>query len=155
VVSVPVDTQLASELLSASASLRRATRLAGRPVEFAELTGAQLDLLRLVRRRPALSVAEAAAELRLAPNTVSTLVRELTDARLLVRSADPADRRVARLRLAPNMQRKVDGFRDRRAALLSRAIDELPAADRSVLDASTAILSELALRVAALAEADA
>ena len=147
--------QLTSELISASASLRRAARLAGRPVEFAELTGAQLDLLRLVRRRPAVSVAEAAAELRLAPNTVSTLVRELTDAGLIVRSADPADRRVARLRLAPNMQRKVDGFRDRRVMLLTRAIEELSAVDQAVLERSTAILSELALRVAALVEADA
>ena len=147
--------QLASALISASASLRRAARHAGRPVEFAELTGAQLDLLRLVRRRPAVSVAEAAAELRLAPNTVSTLVRELTDAGLIVRSADPADRRVARLRLAPNMQRKVDGFRDRRVMLLTRAIEELSAADQAVLERSTAILSELALRVAALVEADA
>jgi DNA-binding MarR family transcriptional regulator len=147
--------QLASELISASAALRRATRLAGRPVEFAELTGAQLDLLRLVRRRPAVSVAEAAAELRLAPNTVSTLVRELTDARLIVRDADPADRRVARLRLAPNMQRKVDGFRDRRVMLLTQAIEELSAADQSVLEGATAILNKLALRVAVLIEADA
>jgi DNA-binding MarR family transcriptional regulator len=147
--------QLASELISASAALRRAARLAGRPVEFAELTGAQLDLLRLVRRRPAVSVAEAAAELRLAPNTVSTLVRELTDARLLVRDADPADRRVARLRLAANMQRKVDGFRDRRVMLLTQAIEELSAADHSVLESATAILNELALRVAILVEADA
>ena len=53
------------------------------------------------------------------------------------------------------MQRKVDGFRDRRVMLLTRAIEELSAVDQAVLERSTAILSELALRVAALVEADA
>ena len=78
------------------AAIRRSGRLVGRPPELSELTGAQLDLVRLVGRRPAVSVAQAAAELRLAANTVSTLVRQLTDAGLLLRRVDPVDRRIAR-----------------------------------------------------------
>jgi len=92
-------------------------------------------------------VAEAAAELRLAANSVSTLVRQLTDGGLLVRSVDPVDRRVARLRLAPNMQRKVDGFRDRRVSLLAQAISDLPAADRRRLMGVAALLNTLAQRM--------
>ncbi|HEY1635005.1 MAG TPA: winged helix-turn-helix transcriptional regulator, partial [Acidimicrobiales bacterium] len=70
---------MADELLTNIASIRRAgRRQAGRPVELSSLTGAQLELLRLVRRRPGVSIADAAQELRLAPNTVSTLVRQLT-----------------------------------------------------------------------------
>src|SRR5581483_7471738 len=129
----PATTELAGELLTAINSIKRAGRVAGRPVELSQLTGSQLDLLRLVRRRPDVSVAEAAAELRLAANSVSTLVRQLADARLLVRSTDPSDRRIARLRLTPNMQRQVDGFRDRRVALLARAISELSPAERDRL----------------------
>jgi DNA-binding MarR family transcriptional regulator len=137
------------------AALRRGTRLAGRPAELSELTGAQLDLLRLVRRRPGVSVADAAAELRLAPNTVSTLVRRLKDAGLLLRHADRTDRRVARLELSPETAREVERFRDRRIALLASAIAELPPAERRRLEAASPILGRLAARLPDLAELDA
>jgi DNA-binding MarR family transcriptional regulator len=145
---------LADDLLATMASIRRSGRLAGRPVELSELTGAQLDLVRLVRRRPGISVAEAAAELRLAANTVSTLVRQLTDAGLLLRQADRADRRVARLELTPEMQGKVDRFRDRRVALLAAAIGELRPAERRRLAETAALLRRLAGRLPELAETD-
>ena len=49
---------LADELLATMASIRRSGRLlARRPVELSTLTGAQLELVRLVRRRPGVSVA--------------------------------------------------------------------------------------------------
>jgi DNA-binding MarR family transcriptional regulator len=150
----PAATVLAGELLTAINSIKRAGRVAGRPVELSQLTGSQLDLLRLVRRRPGVSVAEAAAELRLAANSVSTLVRQLVDAGLLVRSADPADRRIAQLRLAPNMQRKVDSFRDRRVALLARAISELTPADRGRVVGLAELLGTLAVRIPQLAAGD-
>ena len=93
--------QAADELLRSLFSIRRTgRRIAGRPTEFASLTGAQLELVRLVRRRPGVSVAEAASELQLAPNTVSTLVRRLTETGIVVRTVDGVDRRVARLDLA-------------------------------------------------------
>jgi DNA-binding MarR family transcriptional regulator len=145
---------LADELLATMASIRRSGRLAGRPLELSELTGAQLDLVRLVRRRPGISVAEAAAELRLAANTVSTLVRQLTDAGLLLRHADGVDRRIARLELTPEMQRKVDRFRDRRVALLAAAIAELRPAERRRLAETTSLLRRLASRLPELAETD-
>jgi DNA-binding MarR family transcriptional regulator len=136
------------------ASLRRNGRLqAGRPVELSSLTGAQIELVRLVKRRPGVSVAQAAEELRLAPNTVSTLVRQLTDSGLLLRRIDPADRRVARLGLTPGMQRKVDAFSDRRIATLSAAIDQLPASDQRRLADTLRVLERLADRLQRL-EAD-
>jgi DNA-binding CsgD family transcriptional regulator len=58
-------------LVAQTARIRRAgRRYSGRPVELSLLTGAQLELVRLVRRRPGLSVADAAQELGLAANTV-------------------------------------------------------------------------------------
>jgi DNA-binding MarR family transcriptional regulator len=146
---------LADELISTFASIRRSGRLVGRPAELAELTGAQLDLVRLVRRRPGISVAEAAAELRLAANTVSTLVRQLTDASLLVRRVDPADRRVARLELTPATARVVGRFRDRRVALLAAAIAELRPADRRRIEGAAEILGRIAARLPELVEPDA
>jgi DNA-binding MarR family transcriptional regulator len=139
---------LADELLSTMASIRRSGRLlARRPVELSTLTASQVDLVRLLRRRPRVSVAEAAEELRLAPNTVSTLVRQLTDGGLMSRSPDAHDRRVARLELTPDMRHKVDAFRDRRIGVLASAMAQLPAADRRRLSDAVGLLGRLAARL--------
>jgi DNA-binding MarR family transcriptional regulator len=139
---------LADELLSAMAALRRSARLlARRPVELSALTGSQLDLVRLVRRRPGLSVTQAAEELRLAPNSVSTLVRQLSDAGRLVRTSDERDRRIARLELSAEMGEKVGAFRDRRIAMLSDGIARLSSRERRRLDESVLALRQLALHL--------
>ncbi|MGO8862859.1 MAG: MarR family winged helix-turn-helix transcriptional regulator [Acidimicrobiales bacterium] len=138
----------ADELLTVMASIRRSGRLLARqPVELSTLTGSQLDLVRLVLRRPGVSVTQAAEELRLAPNTVSTLVRQLTDEHLLTRRVDQQDRRVARLDLAPAMRRKVGAFHDRRVAMLVSAIALMSASDRRRLADSVAVLEQLAGRL--------
>jgi DNA-binding MarR family transcriptional regulator len=139
---------LADELLTAMASIRRSARTAaGRPVELAALTAAQIDLVRLVRRRPGVSVGEAADTLRLAANTVSTLVRQLTEAGLLIRTPDPSDRRIARLELTGEMQHKVGAFRDRRVALLADAMAGLPPRDRRRVESAVEVLGRLAERL--------
>jgi DNA-binding MarR family transcriptional regulator len=127
----------ANQLLAVMSSIRRSGRLlAGRPVELSTLTTSQLDLVRLVLRRPGCSVAQAATELHLAANTVSTLVKQLTDQQVMTRLVDPGDRRVARLELTPRMRRQVGEFRDRRVATLASALGRLsPAQQRSLRDA--------------------
>jgi DNA-binding MarR family transcriptional regulator len=146
---------LADDLFATMASIRRSgRRVAGRPAELSALTGAQLDLVRLVRRRPGVSVAQAAAELRLAGNTVSTLVRQLTDAGMLIRRADESDRRVARLELTGAMQRKVGAFRDRRVAVLSAGIAALSAADQRRLADGLDVLRGLAETLSVRAAGD-
>jgi DNA-binding MarR family transcriptional regulator len=124
----------ADTLLSTFARIRRAGRRhSERPAKLGSLTAAQLELLRLVRRRPGVSVADAARELSLAANTVSTLVRELSEAGLLMRHVSDLDRRVASLELAADIREQIDAWRDRRVVALTAAIDELPAADREQL----------------------
>jgi DNA-binding MarR family transcriptional regulator len=140
----PADDALAERLLAAVALLQRsARRVAARPAELARLTGSQLELVRLVRRRPGVSVAEAAAELRLAANTVSTLVGQLADAGLLARSVDAADRRVARLDLAPALRETVDAWHDRRVLAVAEALGHLPARDARLLAAALEPLERL------------
>jgi DNA-binding MarR family transcriptional regulator len=134
----------ADRLLRVMASIRRSGRLqAGRPVELSSMTGSQLDLVRLVLRRPGVSINQAAEELRLAPNTVSTLVRQLTDGRLMTRRSDPDDRRVARLVLTLSMQRKVAEFLDRRVALLDAALTELSPGMRRRLPELIVVLEQI------------
>lgn len=165
ILSVPADlaaaasavdgelSRIAEELLVAMASIRRSGRLlARRPAELAALTGSQLDLVRLVRRLPGVSVTRAAEELRLAPNTVSTLVRQLTDAGLMIRTTDAQDRRVARLALTEEMQQTVGAFRDRRIAMLCSALAELPARERQRVADGVEALAGLAALLPELEE---
>ena len=140
----------ANELLVAISAIRRAGRQrGGRPRELAALTSAQLELVRLLRRQPGLCVTQAAQELRLAPNTVSTLVRELVEAGVLERRVDDADRRVARLDLVSEMRRKLERWRDERVVTLASAIDQLPRSDRRALLRALPLLDALADAVAA------
>jgi len=134
----------AQRLVEVVAAFRRSLRRHGpRPVEFSELTASQLELVRLVRRSPGISIADAAQELRLAPNTISTLVRQLTDSGVLLRRSDESDRRVAKLELSRQMQRKVDDWQDRRTVALVEAIANLAPGDQRLLDDAVSILARL------------
>ena len=140
-----VELAVAEELFDAIGLLRRrARRVAGRPWPMESLSNAQVELVRLVRRRPGVSVAEAADELGLAANTVSTLVRQLTEAGLVRRTADADDRRVARLRLTAPAQRRVEHWRDRRAGLVTEAMAALSVADRRALERAIPVMAKLA-----------
>jgi DNA-binding MarR family transcriptional regulator len=138
------DLALAEELFSAIGQLRRQTRRhAGRPWPVDTVSGAQIELIRLVRRKPGTSVAEAAAELGLAANTVSTLVGQLVTAGVLQRKPDPNDRRVARLVLTARAQRRVDRWRDQRAAVLAESLAGLSRDDQEALRRAAGIMMRL------------
>ncbi|HEV7654461.1 MAG TPA: MarR family transcriptional regulator [Mycobacteriales bacterium] len=139
------DTALAEQLYATVGLLRRHARKIGeRPFPNDGPTTAQLELIRLVRRTPGLSVADAAAELGVAPNTVSTLVRQLTGSGVLERHRDAADGRVARLQLTPETRRRVEQWRDRRTAVTARAIAGLSPADRAALERALPVLAGVA-----------
>lgn len=133
------------DLLEALAAIRRAIRRrVSRPAELSVLTGAQLELVRLLRREPGVSIADAAARLRVAPNTVSTLVGQLADAGVLERRTDDTDRRVVRLTLNPGIRRRVDAVRDRRVDALGEALARLSPDERRLVDEATPVLLRLA-----------
>lgn len=132
---------LPDELLAALGLVRRQVRrVASRPWPLSSLTASQTELVGLVRRSPGVSVAEAAAELGLVPNTVSTLVGQLTGQGLITRRPDERDRRVARLTLTPTARRQVEAVRDRRAAAVGQVLGRL---DPSHVDALRAALPAL------------
>jgi DNA-binding MarR family transcriptional regulator len=139
------DVALVADLFEAVGLLRRQVRSGtGRPLPFAALSGSQLEVIRLVRRRPGISVAETAADLGLAPNTISTLVRHLSDSGLLTRDSDPMDRRVARLTLTPDARAHVEAWRERRSALAVEALQHLDRDDREVLATALPVIIRLA-----------
>lgn len=139
---------LAELLVDHIGALRRSIRKASGPSwPPRALTNAQIDLVRVVRGQPDISVAEAAAELRLAPNTVSTLVSQLTEAGLVTRAPDEKDRRVARLRLTESATERFRAWSDERHHVVTEAIASLPAARRRNLARALPVLLDLADRL--------
>ncbi|GGT82584.1 ABC transporter permease [Streptomyces coeruleorubidus] len=100
------------------------------------LRGAEVELLRLVVTRPGIGVSDAAKDLGLAANSVSTLVNQLVGAGYLVRETDPADRRAARLLPTPAAGTRLREWRRRRADLVRRHVSRLDEADRQALHAA-------------------
>jgi len=139
---------LSEELLEALGQVRRETRRrVGRPWPMQALSGAQVELVRVVRREPGISVAAAARELGVAANTVSTLVGSLVATGMVRREADPADRRIARLHLTAAASRQVERWRDERITVLANVLDDLPEADRDALEHAVPALTRLAGRL--------
>jgi len=142
--------EIADDLLDVSVSLLRAARTGAGDGLGSELTLAQMRLLRLVGRQPRLTVTEVAEQLRLAPNTVSTIVGRLTGLGLLNRIPDPHDGRVSRLELAPEAEARMAAWRAGRLQLTAAAAAELdPEQIAAVAAAIPALrtLTELMTRV--------
>jgi len=123
---------------------RRSRRLVGAPLPELALSGAQLELVRVVRRNPGITVAEAARVLGLAANTVSTLVGQLIALEVVVRERDTTDRRVARLHLTSTARAGLEQWRDRRAAGTAAALAALPEAERARLAAALPTIARVA-----------
>jgi DNA-binding MarR family transcriptional regulator len=108
------------------------------------LPASELEIMRLLVRRPGLSVNDAAGELRLAPANVSTALRALEARGLLERRRDPDDGRVVRLhptRAALAHRRDQEGAWGR---ALAQALATLPKADAKRTLAATRSLRALA-----------
>ncbi|MEU0279962.1 MULTISPECIES: MarR family transcriptional regulator [unclassified Streptomyces] len=108
------------------------------------LRGAQIELLRLVSARPGIRVSDAAKELYLAGNSVSTLVNQLSRAGYLLRETDPDDRRSARLLPTPAVEARLGEWDVRRRALMREQVEHLSDEDREALAAALPALRRLA-----------
>ena len=141
-----VDTRndLAGELFAVVGRFRRQLRRStGGGFDRTGLTQSQAELLRLVGRRPDISVREAAAELGLAANTASTLVSRLAAHDLLTRTVDSTDRRVGRLRLTDAAQEVADRSRRARRTALAGALEALEDTQIDDLTKGLAVIAEL------------
>jgi DNA-binding MarR family transcriptional regulator len=138
----------AADLFTAVAVLRRAARRAAREAWTQQpLPPAQAELVRLAAARPGITVADAATELRLAPNTVSTLVGRLADAGLLQRSKSASDGRTVLLFTTEKAERRRAEFRDVRAELAGRELARMSRHDQQALAAAVPALLRLAERM--------
>lgn len=111
-------------------------------------TASQVELLQLVEASRGVSVSAAARELRLAANSVSTLVNQLAEAGYLHRGPDPRDRRAARLFLTEAATARLAAWREARTRLLDAGLSELSADDRDAIARALPALGRLADAVA-------
>jgi DNA-binding MarR family transcriptional regulator len=133
--------ELARVLSRIGRGLRYRTRAAR---EALEMTHSESELLRLLDRQPGIRVHDAALELGIASNSVSTLVKQLTRAGLLERTADPLDGRAACLRLTPSAQEWVTQVGNAREEAITRALHSLDDTDRDLIEAAVPALKRFA-----------
>ena len=133
----------AADLSRLIRELRRILRMRLRQDLGQPLPGPAAELLRLTAAQPGLRVGDAAKGLHIAPNTTSTLVRQLTAAGLLERTSDDRDGRVARLTLTPAGTERLRHWRDQRAALIADALAALAPADRAAIEGALPALDRL------------
>ncbi len=82
--------------------------------------------------------------MRLAPNTVSTIVGSLATQGLITRGRSRADGRTVRLSPTAKARQRLTQWRDLRAELAAHALTGLPAGDREALGAAIPALMRLA-----------
>lgn len=135
---------LTVELAKVLARIGRGLRYRTRDVrEALDVTHSEAELLRLLDRKPGIRVQDAAQELGVASNSVSTLVKQLTRAALVQREVDPLDGRVAQLRLTPLAEEWAKRVGNAREATIGRALDSLDESDRQLLDAALPAMARL------------
>jgi DNA-binding MarR family transcriptional regulator len=149
----PVSAEVSAELVAAVSVVHRVLRRAVRQSRKAEpLRPVESELLRLVELLPGLTVADAARRLRLAPNTVSSLVGRLSAEGLIDRRHCGTDGRLVMLTATSEARRRLGESRDLRAEQVSRALCALDPHDRRALAAGLPALRRLAEEVARMEE---
>lgn len=142
------------ELADMVARLRRAMRRAARAVDPANpLAVAQLELLSAVADEPGIRPGELARRLRLAPNSVTTLVNGLSAKGLITRSAGGADARAVNLTLTGKGRQAVGGWKRTNTSIIETALTALEGDHHRVLAAALPALRELTQAVDAIADA--
>ncbi|HET6319437.1 MAG TPA: MarR family transcriptional regulator [Chloroflexota bacterium] len=144
-----VATEPTTALLTrAFGRISRALRYRTRAAQTAlGVTDSESELLRLLRRQPGIRVQDAASELAVASNSVSTLVKQLTRTGLIARSGDPSDARAVCLRLTSEAEEWLKQMGSTREEAVARAFDGLDEADQEAIEAATPALRRLADRL--------
>jgi DNA-binding MarR family transcriptional regulator len=138
--AVPDPTpRLADELRTAVTRLAR--RLRQHADEDASPT--QVAALSTIERRGPLSLSALAECERVRPPTVTGAVARLEERGLVTRTADPDDRRAARVEITAAGRKLLARTRSRKTAFLAQRLDDLDDHDRSVLSAAVEVLDRI------------
>ncbi|MER7565816.1 MarR family winged helix-turn-helix transcriptional regulator [Streptomyces sp. NPDC048523] len=123
--------------------LRRAILRTRRTADLPDLPEAQIELLRALAEAGPLSPRQAADRLRLAPSTISNLVRTMTTAGLIEREPSTTDLRTVRLAASPAALEMLHAYDRTSTAALQRALAELSPDSREAIEHALPALAEL------------
>jgi DNA-binding MarR family transcriptional regulator len=138
------DDQVGRQLADTVARLRRSMRRAARAsAPDNPLSVAQLELMNCLAAAPGIRPSDVARLLRLAPNTVTTLVNALDRIGMVGREHDPDDRRTVRLTLTPIGAEALARSEDVNSRILRTAQARLDQAQRQALRTALPALVEL------------
>ena len=109
----------------------------------ADLSPSMTAALATIERHGPLTPSELAERERVQRPTVTRVLARLEEAGLVVRAADPQDRRCSLVSISDDGRALLGAMRERKDAFLARRIDALEPADREALDRAAAILERM------------
>ena len=109
----------------------------------ADLSPSMTAALATIERHGPLTPSELAERERVQRPTVTRVLARLEEAGLVVRAADPQDRRCSLVSISDDGRALLEPMRERKDAFLARRIDALEPADREALDRAAAILERM------------
>ncbi|MGH2968202.1 MAG: MarR family transcriptional regulator [Solirubrobacteraceae bacterium] len=137
--TAPPTSDLASRLrLDIARMARRLRQEAG-----AGLSPSQTAALATIERHGPLTPSELASREHVQRPTVTRVLALLEGAGLVLRAADPADRRSCLLSVSPAGSELLAAVRTRKDAYLARRLERLEPSDRAALDRAAAILERM------------
>jgi DNA-binding MarR family transcriptional regulator len=108
-----------------------------------ELSPSAAAALATIERHGPLTPSELALRERVQRPTVTRVLARLEEAGLIVRAADPADRRSSLVSACPAGRELLAVLRTRKDAYLARRLEALSTEDRAALDRAAAILERM------------
>ena len=108
-----------------------------------ELSPSQTAALATIERHGPLTPSELAARERVQRPTVTRVLARLEEDGLVVRAADPADRRSSLVSASEQGRALLAVLRTRKDAFLAQRLDELAAEDREVLERAASIFEHM------------
>jgi DNA-binding MarR family transcriptional regulator len=137
--TAPTDTQLASRLRFAVMRLARVLRQKAQD----QVTPSQLSALVSIEREGPVTLGELAALESVQPPTMTRIVAALEEQGLVQREADPADRRISRVRMTSQGRRLLERNRSRKTAYLASRMRGLNAEELDVLARAAGLLERM------------
>lgn len=114
-------------------ALYHVIRRASHPVHRAEMTPEQYWLLRLLRRRGALSIGELAEILGVTGSSITTACKRLEKAGLVMRERQSDDERMVRVVLTEQGSARVEAWQEQRRDLLAHLLAPLAQHEQETL----------------------
>jgi DNA-binding MarR family transcriptional regulator len=134
--------ELASHLGLAVARVNRRARQEGLTTGD-DLTASRLAALATIEKHGPITLGEVAALEQVQPPSMTRIVARLEEHGLVMREVDPADRRVARVRITPAGTDVLAVTRTRRNAFLARRVARFTDDERATLAAAVPLLERI------------